>query len=138
MLRQLTSWLVNSSVYPAIDPTSSFANRPLASKSFLITGASRGIGRTFAIFYARAGASLTLIARSAVGLEETKAEILRQAPDAKVVTFALDVRSAQEAERAVKGAVEAFGRLDGVVANAASLTPFTQSKDAFASDYLVC
>lgn len=50
---------------------------------FLVTGASRGIGRTMAIECAAkmaTGSVIVLIARSSAGLEETKAQILAKNP----------------------------------------------------------
>jgi len=62
----------------------------------LITGASRGIGKCIAVEFAKkvgAGSVLLLVAQSAAGLEETKAEILGNSSnsDVKVVTAAMDL-----------------------------------------------
>jgi NAD(P)-dependent dehydrogenase (short-subunit alcohol dehydrogenase family) len=50
---------INTSVYPAIDP-SNFENK-LKGKVVLITGAGRGIGQGIAIAMAKAGATLSLL-----------------------------------------------------------------------------
>lgn len=58
---------------------------------FLMTGASRGIGRTMAIECAAkmaTGSVIVLIARSTAGLEETKAQILAKNPS-NVTVFLL-------------------------------------------------
>lgn len=58
---------------------------------FLMTGASRGIGRTMAIECAAkmaTGSVIVLIARSIAGLEETKAQILAKNPS-NVTVFLL-------------------------------------------------
>lgn len=58
---------------------------------FLMTGASRGIGRTMAIECAAkvaTGSVIVLIARSMAGLEETKAQILAKNPS-NVTVFLL-------------------------------------------------
>jgi hypothetical protein len=47
----------------AIDPGPMFASQLYQGKVVLVTGASRGIGQETAIQYARAGASLALVAR---------------------------------------------------------------------------
>lgn len=60
---------------------------------FLMTGASRGIGRTMAIECAAkmaAGSVIVLIARSMAGLEETKAQILAKNPT-NVTVFLLTI-----------------------------------------------
>lgn len=62
---------------------------------FLVTGASRGIGRTMAIECAAkmaTGSVIVLIARSTAGLEETKAQILAKNPtNVTVFLLAMDL-----------------------------------------------
>jgi NADP-dependent 3-hydroxy acid dehydrogenase YdfG len=84
----------------------------------LITGASRGIGLETAKFYVRAGASLTIVGRKEETLETSKAEILREQPSARVLTFPADVRDVKKAEEAVAATIAHFGHLDILVANA--------------------
>jgi NAD(P)-dependent dehydrogenase (short-subunit alcohol dehydrogenase family) len=91
----------------------------------LITGASRGIGLQTAIFYARAGACLTIVARKQETLDASKDKILREQPSAQVLTFPADVRDVKKAEEAVAATVAHFGRLDILVANAAIIRPMT-------------
>ena len=106
------------SVYPAVNPQRAFRDRTFAGKVVLITGASRGIGQVIATFYARAGAKLALVARTASKLDTVKTQILEEKPNAEVLTFALDVTDTQAAAKAVSSTVERFGRIDVVVANA--------------------
>ena len=89
----------------------------------LITGASRGIGAQTALQYARAGASLTLVARTQATLDASKDAILRERPSAQVLTFPADVRDVQKAEEVITATVAHFGRLDILVANAGILRP---------------
>lgn len=86
----------------------------------LVTGASQGIGSEVAIFYARAGATLSLVARSQAKLNETKTLISKEIPSApsQVVTFVADVRNLDQVKAAVEGTAAKFGKLDIVVANA--------------------
>lgn len=68
----------------------------LSQKSFfVISGASRGIGRSIAIECAAkfaAGSVIVLLARSMGGLEETKAQILARNPtNVTVFLFAIDL-----------------------------------------------
>ena len=51
------------------------AERPLAGRVALVTGASQGIGRGIALELAESGAVVYLTARSAAGLDETAAQI---------------------------------------------------------------
>jgi NAD(P)-dependent dehydrogenase (short-subunit alcohol dehydrogenase family) len=107
------------SVYPFIDPQVHYDAQTYAGKAVLITGASRGIGLETAKFYARAGASLTIVGRRPETLEASKNAILREQPSASVVTFAADVRDVKKAEEAVAATIVHFGHLDILVTNAA-------------------
>jgi NAD(P)-dependent dehydrogenase (short-subunit alcohol dehydrogenase family) len=83
------------------------------SKVFLVTGASRGLGRQIALAVLDAGHQLVAGARKPADLAD-----LVQSYGDRVRVVALDVTDAQAAQHAVRAAVEAFGRLDVVVNNA--------------------
>ncbi len=51
---------------------------------------------------------------------------MRERPSAQVLTFPADVRDVKKAEEAVAATVTHFGRLDILVANAATLRPSFQ------------
>ena len=89
----------------------------------LITGASRGIGAQIALQYGRAGASLSLVARTQSALDATKDAILREHPSAKVLTFSADMRDVKKAEEVVAATVAHFGHLDILIANTGILRP---------------
>jgi NAD(P)-dependent dehydrogenase (short-subunit alcohol dehydrogenase family) len=112
---------VHISVYPFIDPKVHYDAQTFAGKVVLITGSSRGIGLETALHFARAGASLTIVARKQEALEASRDTILRERPSAQVLTFQADVRDVKKAEEAVAATVTRFGRLDILVANAGSL-----------------
>jgi NADP-dependent 3-hydroxy acid dehydrogenase YdfG len=78
-----------------------------------ITGASAGIGRATARTLAGAGANVVLGARRKDRLEALEAEFPGQA-----IAVEMDVRSPDDGRRLVREAVERFGRLDTLVANA--------------------
>ena len=84
----------------------------------MITGTSRGIGLESAIYYARAGASVTIVGRNQVTLDNSKDIMLRENPTAQVLVFPADVRDVKKTEEAVDATVARFGRLDILVANA--------------------
>jgi NAD(P)-dependent dehydrogenase (short-subunit alcohol dehydrogenase family) len=90
----------------------------------IITGASRGIGAQIALQYARAGASVSLVARTQAALDASKDAILREHPSAQVLTFPADVRDVKKVEGVVAATVARFGRLDILVANAGILRAF--------------
>jgi NAD(P)-dependent dehydrogenase (short-subunit alcohol dehydrogenase family) len=116
-----------TSIYPAIDPQTHFDNKTFKGKTALITGASRGIGATMALFFAKAGAAVILVARRQEVLDETKSYIISQVKDAQVFAITADVKDPKRAEEAVKAAVEHFGRLDILVANAGTSTMWNKS-----------
>ena len=60
----------------------------------VITGASEGIGRSYAIDLARAGYNIKLVSRSREKLEKVKGEIAVAAPSSKVKVVPLDVTKA--------------------------------------------
>ena len=101
-------------VYPLIDPTYAFATRSFSGKNVFITGASRGIGRTTAITFAKAGAGVAISARSEQALGETKALILQEVPKAKVEVYVADVTKTEEMEAEAKAAPGRWEGEDGL------------------------
>jgi NAD(P)-dependent dehydrogenase (short-subunit alcohol dehydrogenase family) len=83
------------------------------SKVWLITGSSRGLGRTLANAVLEAGDKLVATARDPGQLAD-----LVEAYGSSVLALPLDVTDEVAAEAAVKTAVETFGRLDVLVNNA--------------------
>ena len=83
------------------------------SKVFLVTGSSRGLGRSIAEAVLEAGHQLVGTARNPSQLDDLVAKY-----GDRVRAVALDVTDPAAAEAAVQVAVDAFGRLDVVVNNA--------------------
>jgi NAD(P)-dependent dehydrogenase (short-subunit alcohol dehydrogenase family) len=83
------------------------------SKVWLITGSSRGIGRALAEAVLAAGDRLVATARNPAQLAD-----MAEPYGDRVRTLPLDVTDEAAAERAVRTAIEAFGRLDVLVNNA--------------------
>ena len=88
----------------------------LTGKTALVTGASRGLGRHFAIELARAGVDVAITSRTVASLAETVAGIT--ALGRRAVPLALDVRDHASITAAVDAAHAALGRLDILVNNA--------------------
>jgi NAD(P)-dependent dehydrogenase (short-subunit alcohol dehydrogenase family) len=88
----------------------------LDDKVVIVTGASSGLGVTFAQAFAEAGADLVLGARRADRLTETAA--LVTAAGRKVASVATDVADPEQCGRLVDAAVETFGRVDILINNA--------------------
>jgi 3-oxoacyl-[acyl-carrier protein] reductase len=87
----------------------------------LVTAASRGLGRASAEALAAEGARLVLCARGEGPLRETEKALV--ASGAEVLAVVADVAEPAAPERLVAAAVERYGRLDIVVANAGGPPP---------------
>jgi len=91
-------------------------HKRLAGKVALVTGASRGLGKSMAIALGEAGASLALISRD----EESLREVSKEAGTLGVVskTFQADVSREQDVERLREAAIKHFGEVNILVNNA--------------------
>lgn len=87
----------------------------LGGQVALVTGASRGIGRAIAVAFGRLGADVALVQRG--GAAETAAEL--QALGRRAVVLRADLADPLAAEGVVADVVDALGRLDVCVCNAA-------------------
>lgn len=93
-----------------------------------ITGGSKGLGRSMALSFAKAGASYIAVgARSdmsqlAQDIEEAAISAHREAP--KFLPIKLDVAHEQSVENAAEEVDKAFGKLDVIVNNAGILGHF--------------
>jgi NAD(P)-dependent dehydrogenase (short-subunit alcohol dehydrogenase family) len=81
----------------------------------LVTGASRGIGKAIARALAESGAQVVLSSRKQDALEAAAAEI-----DGETSVFAANAGDPDQAAAAVAHTIEAFGRVDVLVNNAAT------------------
>lgn len=92
-------------------------SKPLQGQAALVTGASRGIGRSIAIALAEAGAD---IAVNYAGSEDAANETVRLIEELGVKAFAVraNVGIATEAEAMVKQVNETFGKIDILINNA--------------------
>ena len=84
-------------------------------KTFLITGASSGIGAATARIAAEAGYRVALAARSLDRLQSLAEEL---GGPAKAIAIACDVASYEDQQAMVEATLKAFGRIDVVFANA--------------------
>jgi NAD(P)-dependent dehydrogenase (short-subunit alcohol dehydrogenase family) len=88
----------------------------LSGRTVLITGASAGIGKRFALIVAASGANVVLAARRVALLEQLKLEA--EAFGVKALAVGMDVADEASTKAAYDAAEGAFGTVDSVVVNA--------------------
>ena len=100
----------------------------LAGRVIAITGANRGIGKAVAIACAEAGAQVVLIGRNVGALEQVHAQIVQRCaaspltlPEPLIAPLDLEKAIARDYDTLANALHERFGRLDGLVNNAALL-----------------
>ena len=90
----------------------------LAGKNALITGGSRGIGLAIAIQYAREGAGVALLSRTAENLRRAAEAVRQSVPGTPVVTVQANVSDRAQVESAVSEAIRQLGHIDILVNSA--------------------
>lgn len=88
----------------------------IAGRVAIVTASSSGLGRAAAAALAAEGCKLVVSARGAERLEDTAGQLRRSGAD--VVALSADVSEEETPARLVDAAVEQFGSVDIVVANA--------------------
>ena len=89
----------------------------LAGKIALVTGGTRGLGKAIVLALAREGAKVAFVYRSN---QEVADQLVQDLATDQREAFAIsaDVRSKEDAEKAVQAVVDKWGRLDILVNNA--------------------
>lgn len=94
-------------------------NLRLGKCVILVTGGSRGIGRTIVEDLLKEGACVSTCARNMPELELLR-DSLSESVRSRLIIQECDVRSPEAVRRVVDHTIQQFGRLDGVVTNAGS------------------
>ena len=99
----------------------------LEGKVAVVTGASSGLGVSFATGLAEAGADIAICARRVAKLEETKRKV--EALGRRCVAVEADVTKAEDCERFIKTAVDELGKVDVLVNNAGLATAVPATRE---------
>ncbi|MFP2958186.1 SDR family oxidoreductase [Myxococcus sp. 1LA] len=104
------------------------ASKPLAGRTLLMSGGSRGIGLSIGVAAGRLGANVVLLAKTGTpdprlpGTVHTAAQAIQDA-GGQALAVVGDVREEADVQRAVDEAVARFGGIDFCVNNASALAP---------------
>ncbi len=104
----------------------------MKGKVIILTGATRGIGKGLALHLAKSGASLVVTGRKPARLAELSAELdIIGAPH---IAEPLDQADRAGSFALAQQALDTFGRIDGLIANAQTFRPVTALEDVTESD----
>ncbi len=104
----------------------------VSGRVVILTGASRGIGRGLALHLARRGVHLVVTGRRRDRLDAVSSEL--DALGAEHLAVVGDVADRDGAFALAAAAVERFGRIDGLVANAQTFRSVTPLEDVTEAD----
>jgi len=96
---------------------------PQDKKLVLITGATEGVGKQTAIQLAAKGFNIVMMVRNKAKAEQTKAEILKNSPDAQVDYILVDLTSFKQVRAAAKQFNDKYTKLDVLINNAGLMYP---------------
>jgi dehydrogenase/reductase SDR family protein 4 len=94
----------------------------LAGKVAIVTGGSRGIGRSISVALAEAGADVVIAARKPEALAEAVAAV--EAAGGRAIAVPTNVRRSEDLKNQIAVAKQAFGRIDILVNNAGTTPVF--------------
>lgn len=105
----------------------------LQGQTYLVTGASKGIGREVSLALARAGVRVVLLSRKSSDLEQTLAEVQAISPDSYATPCDLGV--SDTIEQAAQTILDNEGAMHGIVHNAGDIHPIKPLFGADAADW---
>lgn len=97
----------------------------LPSKVIVVTGAAQGIGLAYARRLVDEGATVVLADRAADSVEQAAAALNENGSQGKAIAHVIDVASANSCAELAESLAKEFGRVDGLVNNAAIFSTIT-------------
>ena len=104
----------------------------LSGKVSIITGASQGLGVSYARGLAKAGCDLVIAARSAEKLQKVSTELNQYGH--RILPIRMDVTVQADVENAVKQTVKEFGHID-ILVNNAGISSVKEAEDMSEKDW---
>ncbi len=104
----------------------------IEDKVAIVTGGSKGLGRTMALGLAQAGAKVVVSSRSNSLIEETADEIVREGGQA--IAVPVDVKNPQSIDLLVTHVMNHYGRVD-ILINNAGIAPMKKTLDTDIEDW---
>lgn len=89
----------------------------------IITGASRGMGKSIAIAFAEQGFNLVLVARDPIKLEATRSELEARFPSLQVIAKAFDLQDKEQCVAMGEWVLQSGVSVDVLVNNAGQFVP---------------
>ena len=105
----------------------------LDGKVAIITGASKGIGRALSLRFAREGAAVVCVARSADLVKETTAQVTKAG--GKAIAVVCDLAREEDVRAMVAEGVRAFGKITTLVNNAGDGGPTKKVEEYTMEDW---
>ena len=90
----------------------------LEGKVIVITGGGSGLGKAMTTYFLELGADVAITSRNLEKLQKVKIE-LEEKTSGKVLAVQCDVRNYDEVEAMLKSVLEEYGKVDGLLNNAA-------------------
>ena len=90
----------------------------LKGKTYVVTGGGTGLGRSMTKYFLELGANVVITSRKLPVLQKTAEELMSET-GGQVLAVACDVRNYEQIEAMIEQRYEKFGRVDGLVNNAA-------------------
>ena len=117
--------------------TPMFTSEVLKDQVIVVTGGGSGLGKSMSRYFLQLGAKVVITSRNLEKLKNTAQE-LEAETSGKVLSVKCDVRNYDEVEAMLAATLEAFGKVDGLLNNAAGnfISP-TERLSAHAFDTVI-